>query len=232
MSWLSRPKVLLGLLVNATYLLYCLAAPAHRRTTDPYRLKHEARAAAARRAPAYVPLAPPSEPSEATSYYAKESGQLNIYLTNDLTLVRRPGHTLLLSPALTVWGNGGEPPHSILLRFVSFSDAQHFDDDSPLDITADGDLKWSRDPLAEGYRAPSEARARHSVTMQDGSQVVETLGEVIPYETFLEVISARRVIVTLGPDSVELTADQIEALRGMHRLLPQPPPPAETGAGY
>ena len=42
------------------------------------------------------------------------------------------------------------------------------------------------------------------------------------------MISAKRVVVRLGPDRVELTADQIEALRDMHRCLPQPPAPGDS----
>jgi len=44
----------------------------------------------------------------------------------------------------------------------------------------------------------------------------------IPYETFVEIISARRVVLSLGPDKVELTHDQIEAMRDMSRRVTPP----------
>lgn len=218
MNWLFRPKVLLGLFVNAAYLLFCLAAPARHEQRRPYR------PASQRRATAPALLAPPSAPSKATTYYAKQSDQLNVYLTNDLTLIRRPGHTLLLSPTFSVRGQGGWQPATILLRFVAFSGGeQYYDDQSTLTIFADGVEMWPDRP-GRLSRLSSGPAVPHSVTTQADGTVAETFGEEIPYEDFLDIISARQVIIGLDADRVELTADQIEALRDMHRRLPQPPP--------
>ncbi len=229
MHWLRSPKVRLGLIVNALYFvsLFTPAQP-HRRPRFYERLaeRRTESAAAAHTLPAYAPLPPPAGPSKAETNYS--SGQLNIYLSNDLTLVKRPGHTLLLSPLMTA--RPGEPvaPNSILLRFVSFSSAVYYDDDTPMVITADGTEMWRYGSTGEVDDMPSHARVPHSVTY-DGGSVNETIGHELPYDVFVEIISARRVIVELGPDRVELTADQIEALRDMHRKLPLPSPPDETG---
>lgn len=216
MNWLLRPKVLLGLFVNAAYLLFCLAAPARHEQRRPYRFMSE------RRPPVYAPLPPPSAPSKATTYYAKASDQLNVYLTNDLTLIRRSGHSLLLSPTFTVHGHGeGGQPGTILLRFIAFSGEQYYDDDSRLLIFADGTEMWPDRP-GRLSRLSSGATVPHSVTTTEDGRFVETFGQEIPYEDFLDIISARQVLIGLGTDRVELTADQLEALRDMHRQLPQP----------
>ena len=66
-----------------------------------------------------------------------------------------------------------------------------------------------------------------TATLDDGQVVntlaVETLTTEIPFETFVETISAKRVVLSFGPDSVELTHDQIEALREMYRRATPPP---------
>ncbi|HEX8355491.1 MAG TPA: hypothetical protein VF611_21465, partial [Pyrinomonadaceae bacterium] len=177
---------------------------------------------AARRPPVYAPLPPSTGPSKATTYQGRGSNQIEVYLTNDLTLVRRPGHTLLLSPTFTADADGGGPPDSILLRFVSFSHEQVFSDHSALAITADGEIRWPNLTLYS-HPTPSDTRARHSATTGEDGQVVETVGETLPYEEFVRIVSARNVTVMLGPDVVELTAEQVEALRDMHRKLPPSP---------
>ena len=229
MHWLSSPKVRLALIVNGLYFI-SLFTP-----TTPYtRPRLFARAgerldarASAKTPPAYAPLAPPpSAPPKADVNYFKDFDQLDVFLTSDLTLVRRPGHTLLLSPTYTTRMSAHEQPRSVLLRFVSFSKGQVYTDTTPLLISADGRYKW--DDSAEMDAAYSVSRTntgRHSVTKDAGGSVVETVGVELPYETFLEIISARRVVIELGPDTAELNADQVEALRDMHRRLPQPPPP-------
>jgi hypothetical protein len=130
---------------------------------------------------------------------------------------------LLLSPTFIMQGHSTEPPRTVLLRFFSFSDAQFFTDESPLIITADDVTAWPDTALFDGYPTPTGARVLHSATTDENSHVAETFGIEIPFETFVEIISAKRVIISLGPDRVELTAEQIEALRDMYRRIPQPP---------
>jgi hypothetical protein len=228
MNWLSSPKVRLALIVNGLYFISLLtppAAPTRSRLFPRGRGDYAARAASTK-APVFVPLAPPSAPSKATTAVSKEFDQLDVYLTNDLTLVAKPGHRLLLSPTFTTRASRPEPPDSVLLRFISYSDERTLSNTTPLTITADGEemLDESSHLWYGGDAVPAGS----------GSQVVEGVGVELPYEVFIRIISARQVIVRLGPDGVELTADQVEALRDMPRRLPrqledQPPPAGRTG---
>ncbi|MDT5269075.1 MAG: hypothetical protein QOH49_1261 [Acidobacteriota bacterium] len=221
MCWLSSPKVRLALIVNGLYFI-SLFTPTQRHDR-PHLFAHMREPlperAAPRRMPIFALLPPPSGPSQATTNVMKGFDQLDVYLTNDLTLVRRPGHRLLLSPTFTTRASNPQAPDTVLLRFVSYSDEQTFSDTSPFIISADGVSKV--DATAGDWYSGSAAR--HSVAEGDDGEVIETVGVELPYEIFFETISARKVIIQLGHDRVELTAEQIEALRDMHRRLPQPP---------
>jgi hypothetical protein len=226
MNWLSSPKVRLALIVNGLYFI-SLFTPAwpHRR---PRLFAHSPEGQLVRptskQHPVYTPLAPPSGSSKAAALLVKEYDQLDVYLTDDLTLVRRPGYRLLLSPTYTTRASKPEPPETVLLRFVSFSDGQILTDDTPLMITADG-----VNVLDESARRWSSGNAaRRSVAEGAGGQVVQGVGVDMSYEAFIETISARQVLIQLGTERVELTANQIEALRDMHRRLPQPLPPDDS----
>ena len=231
MSLLSSPKARLALIVNGLYFIsvFTPTTPHTRPRLFAHAYERRAERLAAKAPPAYAPLAPPIGPLKATSTYSKEHDQLDVYLTNDLTLVRMPGHTLLLSPTFNAKVLAPEPPRSVLMRFVAYSQQQVFDPDTPFVITADNVEMWRSGAGGTGGMTPVNARALHSAAY-DADQVVETFGQEIPYDLFLNIISARRVIVELGDDRVELNADQIEALRDMHRRLPQqpedPPSPA------
>ena len=243
MRWLYSPKVRLGLIVNGLYFISLFTPTAPHRRPRLYARTHEARAERAAHVvpPGYAPLPPPSGPSRAT---AVESGRLlHVSLSNDLTLVKKPGRTLLFSPSFDAVTR---PPEEVELgpvsfRFILFSDQQICPaDDCQFTVTADGVSVWPerrRDNTL--YFSPGWARESvpHSSKKLDDGRVVETtaaesLTMKIPYDLFFEIISARQVTIGLGPDRVELTAEQIEALRDMHRLLPQPPPPGETDVDY
>lgn len=238
-NWLSNPKVKLALCVNGLYLL-SLYAPSSPHKDRPHLLAHARQSQAERVAsrdyavpagqPEYVPLPPPSGPSRATAY--QSGGLLHVSLSKDLTLVQRPDRTLLLSPSFSASTYPSEEPGSVRLNFIVYSDKETCPADCPLTIKADGVSVWpdytragtlSHSPGWQRERVP-----RSTTKLTDG-QVVETMAAEslsvnISYEQFLDTISAQRVIVGLGPDRVELTADQIEALRDMHRRLPEPPP--------
>jgi hypothetical protein len=228
MSWLSSPKVRLALIVNGLYFISIFTPTTPHTRPRPFALASATRDArgASKRAPVFAPLPPPSGPSKATTWVNKEFDQLDVYLTNDLTLLKRPGHRLLFSPTFTTRASNPEAPETVLLRFVSYSDEQTFSNNTPLTISADG--ARVDDTANDLY---SGNAGLHSVGEGDDGEVVETMGVTLPYEDFVEMVSARRVIIQLGPDRVVLTADQIEALRDMHRRLPQqpedPPPPAD-----
>ena len=225
MRWLASPKVRLALIVNGLYFI-SLVTPTTPHTRPRLFTRAGERAAArasSKTPPTYAPLAPPATAtSEAAVNYVWGHDQLDVYLTNDLTLVRKPGHVLLFSPTFTTKMSAPVQPDSILLRFVSFSDRQFYSERTPLLISANGAYKWN-DTAEIVYGPPRTNTGRHSATTDAGGSVVETVGVEIPYETFLEIISARRVIVELGEDTAELNSEQIEALRDMHRRLPQPP---------
>jgi hypothetical protein len=239
MSWLSNPKVKLALYVNGLYFLSFYMPPSPHK--DRPHFFAQAREQAARRpAPAglpdYVPLPPPSAPSRATAY--ESGGLLHVSLSKDLTLVKRRGRTLLLSPSFSARSYPPNEPDFVRLNFIVYADKETCPGDCPLTITADGATLWpfteAPDPRFNTYTLRRESVPHSSSRLEDGG-VVETLAAEsftaeMFYETFLDMISAKRIIVRLGPDRVELTADQIEALRDMHRRLPQPPP-SSTPAG-
>src|SRR2546423_1328255 len=139
MSWFFKPKVQLGLWVNFVFVVFTIVSSTFGEHTHGYGRPYVSTLdpSAAHKPLPYVSLPPPSGPTKATSYSASDFGETDVYLENDLTLIRRPGHTLLLSPTCAVHSKG-ETPYSVLLRFVSFSDARYFAYDSSLVITADG----------------------------------------------------------------------------------------------
>lgn len=237
MYLLSSPKVRLALIVNGLYFI-SLFTPTSRHGR-PHLFTHEREMRAEHPAqfvlpPDYVPLPPPSAPRRATAF--ESGGRIHVSLNDDLTLVKKPGRTLTLSPSFSARTQPQEEPGWVLLRFTLFSNQGTYPDDCLLAITADGAPVWPE--LARSDRRwPSTAWTResvpHSSTKLPDGQVMETLAAEslsmeLPYELFLKMISAKQVRIILGPDRVELTADQIEALRDMHRRLPQPPPPDDT----
>lgn len=227
MNWLASPKVRLALIVNGLYFVSLLTPPAAPTRPRLFQRAHGDYAvrAAPKKAPDFAPLAPPSPPSKAATSVSKEFDQLDVYLTNDLTLVSKPGHRLMLSPTFTTRASRPETPDSVLLRFISYSNGRTLSNVTPLTITADGEevLDESAHLWYGGDAVPAG----------DGSRMIEGVGVELPYEVFIKVIGARQLVVQLGADRVELTADQVEALRDMLRRLPQPedPPPPSAKNG-
>jgi hypothetical protein len=225
MEWLFKPKVQLGLFVNFVFIMFTLVSSAAGEHGYDLRVAtFEPPARPNNRTPPYVALPPPKGPSKATSYLDKSSGEINVYLENDIDLIRRPGFLLLLSPTFTVNSNG-ETPRSVLMRFVSFSGAEYFAYDDSLTITADDVQVWPA-VLEDGSRpfhSWSEEKVPRSVTLGGDGRVVETVGKEIPYEVFVKIISAKLVSIQLGPEAKDLTAEQLGALRDMHRRLLRPP---------
>jgi hypothetical protein len=226
MEWFFKPKVQLGLFVNLIFIMFTLVSSAAGGHTYDYRDANEEPPLYRpnNRTPPNIALPPPTGPSKAASYLDKTTGEINIYLDNDLDLIRRPGFLLRLSPTFTV-RNTGETPRSVLLRFVSFSGAQYFSYDHSLTITADDRQVWPAygPDGGEAWKGWSDEGVPHSVTFSDNGLVVETVGKVIPYEVFAKIISAKLVSIHLGPESTDLMAGQLGALRDMHRRLSQLP---------
>ena len=82
-----------------------------------------------------------------------------------------------------------------------------------------------------GYDGPRSSAGEEE---GGGGEVVESKGVSLPYNVFFQILNARHVVLTVGSDMVILSPVQIEALRDMHRCLPQPPdsppPPAAVPA--
>lgn len=246
MSWLSSPKVRLALIVNGLYFIsiFTPTTPhtrprffAHARESRAERVVNRDYAKADAQ-PDYVLPPPPPAPSRASAF---ESGSLlHVALNNDLTLVKRPDRKLLLSPSFSARRFPPAEPQSVLLNFILYTttDRESCPGKCPLTIKADEEVVWPArpgiHPGEHSYGWKRESFPHSSEKLEDG-RVVETMAAEsfsaeIPYDKFLDIISARRVVVRLGPDWVELTADQIEALRDMQRRLPQPPPPDDSNS--
>jgi hypothetical protein len=217
--WLSNPKVRLGLLVNGLYLASLLLSPTPHRAARTYP-GHEAPGfARIPRPPVSIHLPPPAGPPRATAYRAPGASDFTVYLEKDLTLLGARGRRLLVSPTYTLREGDGSP-ESVLLRFVSFSGEPLFTDGARFVISADGRRVW---PAYEDGRLVWEGWTEEAVpphlTLDEDGGVVENVGKAIPYEVFAQVISARRVVVNLGPHLMELNEEHLDALRDMHRIL-------------
>jgi hypothetical protein len=241
MSWLSSSKVRLALIVNGLYLIsqFTMAGSPHKRPS----FFERARATRDSRPPqvlphSYIPLAPPSAPSRASSH--ETDGMIHVRLTKDLTLVRRPGRVLQLWANFHARTNPPSEPDYVYLTLPIYSDDGECAGDCRLTIAADGMMVWPADyshsgptPRAPGLSSRSDyahfPKSQEQIELDQlvGMRYLDTVSARLTYEQFINIISAKRVVVCLGPDRVELTPDQIEALRDMHRRLPQPPPPPD-----
>lgn len=229
MRWLSNPKVRLALIVNGLYFISILM-PVTREGRRPRLFARTFENSATReiepRSKIVFPRLPaPSGPSRAATWVNKSHDQLDVYLANDLTLVQRPGYRLQLSPNFTTKASSPEAPPTVLMRFVSYSDRPANLRATRVLITADGVALWD-EGAGPGYFGPQSSTEDKGEG--GGGEVVETRGISLPYGIFFELIKSRQVVFKVGSDMFQLTAAQIEALRDMHRCLPQSPdsPPA------
>jgi hypothetical protein len=220
--WLSSSKVRLGLLVNGLYLLsLILPSPSQiggRSYVRTYaRPTFEASGMPAKMPPVVVSLPKPTGPTKATSHRDKGSGSVTVYLGKDLTLLETPGSRLLLSPTFTVQPDGS--PDSVLLHFLSYSSEDVLATDNMLSINADGRQVWPAYSSDDGmvWKGWREDLVPPFVTETEGG-VVENVGKTIPYNVFAKAIGAKTVVLSLGPHVLKLKAEQLEALRDMHRL--------------
>lgn len=233
MKWLSNPKVRLALIVNGIYFVSFVTAPSPRDSRPHFFAQaRESLAGRATRGRHQDFLPPPPAPLDRTSVY-ESGGRFHVSLTSDLTLVKRPGRTLVLTPSLSAPTHPHDEPFQAVLKFILYSGRE---DNCPggcsLVVIADGVAVWPEYARGESTGLRRERVPGTSSTLPDGRAVetmnAELLTTTMSYEQFTRTISAKRVNITLGPDRVELTAGQIEALRDMHRRLPQPPPPDDS----
>lgn len=220
--WLSNSKVRLGVLVNGLYLLSLFLPSQSQVGGRPYvhtyeRPTFEASERPRGIPPAVVSLPTPTGPTKATSYRDKGSKSTIVYLEKDLTLLETRGRQLLLSPSFTVRPDGS--PDSVLLHFVSYSRRHALSTDNRLSITADGRKVWPGYSSDDGmvWKGWREESVPPFVTETEGG-VMENLGKTIPYEVFAKAVGAKTVVLSLGPHTLKLKAEQLEALRDMHRL--------------
>lgn len=221
-EWLFKPKVQLGLLVNFAFVMFTLVSsfagvpPSERESSVVVDLSP---------AVPYAPLPPPAMPSSVAA--VELGGQLNVSLDNDLTLVKKINRALVLSPSFVTRARPVEPPANVTLRFTIFSDEEACPDACMLVINADGSRVF--ESAASGTFSTGWKREKvPGSTKFSGDQAIvtvdkETFTTQIPYATFVDIISARRVVLSFGPDKVELTHDQIESLRDMNRRVTPPP---------
>src|SRR5919112_2955430 len=200
MDWFFRPRVQLGLFVNLVFVLFTLfsSADAGRPRVRVYTDAPEPAAAAV----PYAPLPPPAAPSRAN--VVESGGQINVLLSNDLTLVKKPGRTLILSPFFSAGTRSSGPPLTVTLSFIIFSEKETCPGACMLVINADGAHVW--ESAASGTFSTGWTREKvpaTTTTLVDGqlaqTLAAETLTTQIPYETFLNIINAKRVVLSLGP---------------------------------
>ncbi len=218
MDWFFRPKVQLALLVNLLFVVFTLVS-----SSTGERLHERWRPSVIDDPPPAprVPLPPPAAPGKVT--VIESGGLVSVSLTDDLPLVRKPGRTLVFAPSFTARSHPAELPSTVTLRFTIFSGKKETCPDAcMLVIKADGSRVW--ESAANGTFPTDWTRNRvpaSTMTLDDGQEAetlaAETFTTHIPYVTFVNIISARRVVLSLGPDKVELTNDQMQTLREMNR---------------
>lgn len=197
MSWLRRPRVLVGLAVNGAYLLFYASGgtPA----APPPRLGPAA-AHQIHWGPAYYRRAPSGPAPKVVTHRTGEGGQASVYPAEDLVLASDADRRLLFSPIYFA-----SNPRAVLFRFYSFSRAQQYAGGSPMLITADGKYVWSG------------ARTLHSVMPDGEGGVVESLSAEVPYGEFSRAAVGRSVRIRLGLEEIELSEGHLKALRDMVR---------------
>jgi hypothetical protein len=253
MNWLSSPKVRLGLIVNGLYFI-SLFTPATRHTRprlfaharEPVVVVDSMVSPPAPAPPAYVPLAPPAAPAYVSAY---ESGDLlHVSLDKDLWLLRRPGRALLLSVNFSARTSPPEEPEYVYLSFHLYTDGESCPGTCPLSIVADNMVvvpSYTRSgpvprplSLSPGLqRGPVPQSSTHALDEPIEAQFLNRVNAKISYEQFNKVLGAQRIIISLGPDQIELNADQVKALRDMRRRVSQltkdaPQPGGKSARSY
>ncbi len=223
MNWFFKPKVQLGLLVNYVFVMCTLFYPVFERANSaPPFITFESNSAPPI---PYARFPPYADLRHAKSY--KSDGKIYVSLNDDLTLIKRPGLTLSLAPSFNARAEPLTDPSLVRLTFARVSNVQTCPGNCPLVISTDGVRVWPRAGRND-IRPPATSWTRESVphssrVLPDGNvletKAVETLSTDIPYDVFLEVVSAGHVTIKLGDDGVELSAEKLETLRDMQRQL-------------
>ncbi|HVF43069.1 MAG TPA: hypothetical protein VM936_08665 [Pyrinomonadaceae bacterium] len=218
MEWLFKPKVQLGLLVNFAFVMFTVVSSLAGANAPP-----RWRPAVLGELPAPVPVKvlPPLSSGKVLTY--DENGRTQVSLYHDLTLVKKADFTLTLSPSFSARTNPLRDLSAVTLRFIRFArEDPRCPGECPLVIDADGARVWparGRTSPAQWQREDVPGSTATSASGPVEMMPAEILTTEIPYDVFLEMLLAERVKVSLGPDKADLTPEQREAMRDMHRQV-------------
>jgi hypothetical protein len=230
MRWLSSSKVRLALIVNGLYFISVFTPTTQHSRPRFFAHTHEAQVSPLATLappvlrPDYAPYPPPSPRSNAV--VDESNGLLNVSLDRDLTLVKRPDRELLLSLNFSARTKPRALPEYIFLTFHLYTDQTSCPYDCPVNVIAD-DKSLTPVITRPDNTTPASDTPRQRPPF-DGEPHVETkylhwVSARISLQEFMEIINAKRVLVGLGPDWVELNSDQMSALREMFVRLPLSP---------
>jgi hypothetical protein len=144
--------------------------------------------------------------AKAAASYSKPRDETTVTV-NYLQLYGDAKDGLMLIALFTVPGDRVVAPETVTLEFSSYSARGLFSRDRRITISADGEA------LASG-----NARLKSSGRGADGV-AAEFLSYDISYRQLLKMVEGREVEISLGPQRVELTPEQLQSLRGMKECV-------------
>jgi hypothetical protein len=217
-NWLQTTQGRLAISVNAAYLVYCLliSGSGNGLTVEHYQSFTSSSVSApvlTNQSPfvAMPPRLQSSGKTQATSFYLNDS-DTSVYPIEDLRLIAGRDLRLQFSPIISgIKVSDATRLPNVLFRFYSYGSEQHYSSDSVFELWSDGNAVWSS---RWGY-----VRNGHTVTLNDGGEVVESLSYDIPYEVFLRIVSSKKLQIRLGVDQIDLTSKQFDALRDLQRCI-------------
>lgn len=198
-AWLKSPRLLAAVVFNVAYLCLSGVGGASDAPADDDAF------GASGSLVQYSLRAPEGATPRVASYYSPEVNQTSVYPAEDLILVGGAGRRLLLSPIISWTGERSSAPKSVHFRFYSFADVSQYDTARGLRVTADGEELWEA------------AAPIYSITFGHADRVVENLGAQVPFEVLARATAAETMKVAVGREEIELTAEQVNALRLMLR---------------
>ena len=106
-------------------------------------------------------------------------------------------------------GRAAAKPKAVILAFVSLSlfNPDRYEPARKLTVLADS----KRHPLGETQRS---AQTHNGI-------YTESMLAAVPYETFLQIIYAKKIVVRLGTTEIGLTSDHITQLRAAASYMAQ-----------
>ncbi len=153
-------------------------------------------------------LAPQKTIGRANAIFSHPKGRAQIAVqTNPLTLAGNSENGLFLSPNFIVFGRKVVTPPSIEFEFISYSPQRKFLVNRTLQILShDRALYSDRLVLATWGTSPD-------------ATVTEVLVAKIPNKNFTNLIGEKSLSLVVGEARLELTEDNLEALRDLKRMI-------------